>query len=1588
MRSSDLSSVERAYAKVTEIASAPTRPIGRDRPPLLPSLRVLFLVWILIGLIHPPAGQSRAGAGPSPAVHQPTASLTRGPFLQIGTPTSVVVRWRTDDPANSWVRYGTELGSLTLSASDPTLTTEHEILVDGLSPETRYYYSVGTDAFVLGGDVADHFFITFPSPGTRRPTRVLVLGDPGSWAINAVGVRDAYYAYTGARRTDLWIAAGDLAAGNGSGGEGDDADYQAAIFDMYPELLRASVLFPCRGNHDVIRSGDNNDYYEIFSMPTAGEAGGVASGTEAYYSFDYANIHFVALDSEGSDRSPTGPMLTWLQDDLAANTQDWTIAFFHHPPYSKGTHDSDDPGDSGGRMQDMRENALPIFEAAGVDLVLTGHSHGYERSFMIDGHYLTSSTFDDTMIVNGGDGRIDGDGPYTKPVLGPTPNQGTVYTVAGTASDAQAGGTYDHPVMTTTSALEEGFVVLEVDGDRLDAFFVNDDVAVLDSFTIIKGVEPSPSTIVPFTHVVVDSSPPRHPHVKTVGDIDGDGFTDVLAGGAHGEDGEGLFWYEYPSWTKHTIVPPGTGFTTDMQVGDVDNDGDLDVIVPQGYSKGSSVWWYENPRPGGDPRTAPWIEHSIATAGAHDVEVGDINKDGKLDVVVRENTTTILLQQTPMSWTAVEISTRPKEGTALGDIDGDGDLDVAISSYWLENPMPAGDPAVDPWTEYTVDANWPTDVGVHLADLNKDGQLNVILAPSESSSGRLSWYHAPLGPKAGPWTEEVIDNTVSYLHTFKTADIDRDGNLDIVTAEMQQSDDPDEVSVYFNLGEGLTWTQDVLATTGSHNLRVADVGLDGDFDVVGINWFDRQLLDLWQNELNPHFPLDDWVRHVIDGARPWRSIFVTAEDMDNDGRKDIITGGWWYKNPGTLEDPWARDTLSAPLNNMAAVYDFDRDGDMDVLGTRGIGAQPNDSLVWARNDGQGSFTVLSNIPVGNGDFLQGVAVADFDNDGVPQIALSWHQAGSPVQRLTVPPDPSIDMWVLDDISPTSQNEDLNYGDIDRDGDADLLLGTQWIRNDITSWSSFTLNSTPGEPDRNRLADINRDGRLDAVVGFEAASTLTKLAWYEQGVSPTDTWTEHIIANVIGPMSLDVVDMDFDGDMDVVVGEHNIAEPTTAKLFVFENADDRGNFWIQHEVYTGDEHHDGAQTVDIDNDGDLDIISIGWTHDDVVLYENKAIDNGGTGPTNQPPVAMFTADPTSGPAPLEVSFDASASFDPNGDPIDHTWDFGDGSPPETGELVSHIYDEEGLYTATLTVSDGQENDSTGTTIEVGDSIGPTAGLIHHWKLDESTGTTATDFVGSYDGTLVNGPTWDYDGGRIGGALAFDGVDDYVNLGGVDVAGGTGLTLSLWFKADDFEVYDARFISKATGVQTPDHFWMLSTIDTTALRFRLRTDGTTSKLSTSEGQIETGRWYHIAATYDGTMMRIYKDGVAIDSLAKTGTIDTDPSVVAAIGNQPPGAGSRPFDGLIDDVRIYNRALSASELQSMTRYSLTTNVVGNGQITKAPSQTTYAPGDTVTVTAVPDPGWSFVSWSDGLTGSENPDTIVVMSDTTVTATFDQDT
>ena len=207
-----------------------------------------------------------------------------------------------------------------------------------------------------------------------------------------------------------------------------------------------------------------------------------------------------------------------------------------------------------------------------------------------------------------------------------------------------------------------------------------------------------------------------------------------------------------------------------------------------------------------------------------------------------------------------------------------------------------------------------------------------------------------------------------------------------------------------------------------------------------------------------------------------------------------------------------------------------------------------------------------------------------------------------------------------------------------------------------------------------------------------------------------------------------------------------------------------------------------------------------------------------------------------------------------------------------------------------------------------------GPVAHWKLDETVGPAAVDSAGGHDGTWTNGPV--PVAGALDGGLDLDGSNDYVDAGSFDVTG-SGITLMAWFNAEAIATDDGRFVSKASGPNEADAWWQLSTTDSGSnryLRMRIKAGGTTTTLADSSVNLSTGTWYLATATYDSATgaMRLYLDGVEVASTthAVGGALDTNPAVPVALGAN--GTAERFFNGILDDVRIYNRALGASEIQ----------------------------------------------------------------------------
>jgi len=360
-----------------------------------------------------------------------------------------------------------------------------------------------------------------------------------------------------------------------------------------------------------------------------------------------------------------------------------------------------------------------------------------------------------------------------------------------------------------------------------------------------------------FEHIIVDSNNPRDPHCKAVADIDGNGYGSLISASA---SGDGLFWYRYPNWTKHKIADGS--FTTDMAVGDIDSDGYVDIIIPNN----EGLMWYRNPKGyGGDPAKDKWEAVNISPIGArmHDVEVVDLDCDGKLDIVTRHqsgfgkmmgNKIHIWKQNSPKSWEHQTFDCPHGEGLKVADINGDGFPDVIIGGRWYENP---GDILNKKWIEHLYmsaeyfDKNWTKgDVSVQTGDLNNNGRIDIVLSPAEGS-GHLSWFESPPDPKSPDWIEHIIEPFYDHAHALGIADMNNDGLLDIVVAKMHQATAPQEVAIYINQDNAKTWRKHVVSVSGSHNIVLFDVDRNGLIDIFGANWNNNSstkgALELWLN---------------------------------------------------------------------------------------------------------------------------------------------------------------------------------------------------------------------------------------------------------------------------------------------------------------------------------------------------------------------------------------------------------------------------------------------------------------------------------------------------------------------------------------------------------------------------------------------------------------------------------------------------------------------------------------------------------------------------------------------------------------------
>jgi len=648
--------------------------------------------------------------------------------------------------------------------------------------------------------------------------------------------------------------------------------------------------------------------------------------------------------------------------------------------------------------------------------------------------------------------------------------------------------------------------------------------------------------------------------------------------------------------------------------------------------------------------------------------------------------------------------------------------------------------------------------------------------------------------------------------------------------------------------------------------------------------------------------------------------YTAGADLDGDSDIDLIATDfgngavYWYRNDGT--GSFTRQVIDSNLDGSypAHLGDVDGDGDIDVL----AGGYSGDTLAWYINDGTGNF--LKQIVDAAADGIHSVETVDLNEDGFIDLVTSNQDAGS-ITWYENDGTNTFTRHLID--STTTGAKHASFADIDSDGDIDVMAASYFVNEVAWYENDGNENFTKRMIDSNARGayfivaeHFNEDAYIDLLVASRNNNTI---AWYRN--NGAGTFTRQVIdSGALGARSVFAADVDGDGDMDALAT--SVDDDTVAW---FEN-DGSGGFTKRIVDQAGAGAY-GVFAIDMNADGNLDVLSASRDDDSVSVHwqvreHNELVSLGGALVIGNN--ELLTTDPDDAPGELTYTLTDEPDFgelqlDGAMLLVNATFTQADVNLSRLGYV--HYGTNTAADTFTFTVADGGESGTQPVDGTFVISIVDPADSLVQLPLDEGGGTVVFDANGTgNNGTLVNGPSFETgtpDGSAY--ALRLDGNDDYIDLGMLDMTG-KGLTLAIWFNADTFpgSARDVRLISKATGTAANDHVFMLSTIksgSTTRLRGRVRIGGQTTTLIGASGDLLTGSWQHGALTHDGAVLRLYVNGVEVGSTPLAGDVDLAPSVAVTVGSQPPGAGGKWFDGLIDDVRLLQRALIEQEIVDIT-------------------------------------------------------------------------
>ena len=678
----------------------------------------------------------------------------------------------------------------------------------------------------------------------------------------------------------------------------------------------------------------------------------------------------------------------------------------------------------------------------------------------------------------------------------------------------------------------------------------------------------------------IGMDPPTEFYDLATADIDGDGKLDVISAGSILDiEGDGLHtaadanivWWESDvpggvyDWNHHAIgmlgnADPDAGMSSRayaVVAADMDDDGDVDVVtggvVSFPLNEVGRITWYDNDGSGGFTAL-----HSVALSPGETVlslDLADMDFDGDMDVVAGHGGGVVWYENQASTLVEHEVSTTSftADDVFAARVDYDGDIDV-IAVSWDTNQIVWYESLITHFDEVVLSSPAADAPKIFAVDMDQNGWVDVAASYGD---GRIVWFDHPGGyPSPGTWIERTVATTLAGGTFVTAADVDDDGDLDLL-ATSKQTLDPAS-------GDKIVWHENrtihrnavfpplSIVVTSQETFAVTATDMNNDSIPDPIAATAPLTLESWRTVHRPDFSFNYYQTISIDVVD---AESVAASDFDDDGDRDLVVAGKEisvYDNSNGLGDYLPETVISGdPTTSFhdAVPVDIDGDGALEIVSAGEpftVGADTSTVAVWERSTGPTEWRPDFVVPVGLTNSARSLTVADVDRDGDTDILTGGITStfdGVLVWAANNGTSFSVGQEIVLPFEPVAA---VAAGDLDEDGDVDLVVGLDdealWYENtDGAGTFAFDPNmgyggvifrAIGGGVRQLSVADLDKDGDLDvaAVVKYH-----NRVYWYENLDGSADFWADHLIKLGGSPNAVFLADLGGDDDIDALVG---------------------------------------------------------------------------------------------------------------------------------------------------------------------------------------------------------------------------------------------------------------------------------------------------------------------------------------------------------------------------------------------------------------------------------------------------------------------